>query len=235
MCGIAGIYQIDGRDGTSLSALKDMIGAFRHRGPDETGIYLDDHIGLGHARLSIIDLSSGVQPIHNEDETLWIIYNGEVFNYPELRQTLLQKGHRFYTTSDTEVVLHLYEEEGPGCLAQLNGQFALAIWDAKKKKLFLARDRVGIRPLYYTIFNGTLIFGSEIKSVFVNKNIPREIDPVAMDQIFTFWTTLTPRTAFRDICELPPGHYLTASNGKVSLKKFWDIPLYPCSSDPFTG
>ncbi|MFH1718751.1 MAG: asparagine synthase (glutamine-hydrolyzing), partial [Planctomycetota bacterium] len=198
-----------------------------HRGPDESGIYLDDRVGLGHARLSIIDLSSGVQPIHNEDKSMWIVYNGEIFNYLELKQNLLQKGHRFYTTSDTEVLLHLYEEEGPDCLAKLNGQFALAIWDAKKKELFLARDRVGIRPLYYTMLGNTMIFGSEIKSIFMNANVPRRIDPVAMDQIFTFWTTLTPRTAFKDIYELPPGHYLKTSNGKVTFKKYWDIPLCP--------
>jgi asparagine synthase (glutamine-hydrolysing) len=229
MCGIVGICHIDGPDGISLNTIKSMISVLCHRGPDETGIYLDDQVGLGHARLSIIDLSSGVQPIHNEDKTLWIVYNGEVFNYPELRQTLLQKGHRFYTTSDTEVVLHLYEEEGPDCLAQLNGQFAMAIWDAKKKELFLARDRVGIRPLYYTIVNNTMIFGSEIKSIFMNENVARQIDPVGMDQIFTFWTTLTPGTVFKDIYELPPGHYLKTSNGKVNFKKYWDIPLYPRS------
>jgi len=206
-----------------------MIGALCHRGPDETGVYLDDQVGLGHARLSIIDLSSGVQPIHNEDKSLWIVYNGEVFNYPELKEKLLQKGHRFYTTSDTEVVLHLYEEQGPDCLTQLNGQFAIAIWDAKKKELFLARDRVGIRPLYYTILNNTVIFGSEIKSIFASKNVSRQIDPIAMDQIFTFWTTLTPRTVFKDIYELPPGHYLKASDGKVTFEKYWDIPLYPRS------
>ncbi|MHC4681973.1 MAG: asparagine synthetase B family protein, partial [Planctomycetota bacterium] len=171
-------------------------------------VYLDDQVGLGHARLSIIDLTSGVQPIHNEDKTLWIIYNGEVFNYPELAEGLQRKGHRFYTTSDTEVILHLYEDEGPECLARLNGQWAMAIWDAKKKELFLSRDRIGIRPLYYAILDDTLFFGSEIKSIFANENVSREIDPVAMDQIFTFWTTLTPRTVFKDIYELPPGHYL---------------------------
>jgi asparagine synthase (glutamine-hydrolysing) len=203
-----------------------MIGALRHRGPDETGIYLDDHVALGNARLSIIDLSSGTQPIHNEDKSLWIVYNGEVFNYPELKEGLLKKGHRFYTTSDTEVVLHLYEEQGPDFLTQLNGQFSLAIWDAKKKELFLSRDRVGIRPLYYTILNNTVIFGSEIKSIFMNENVSRQIDPIAMDQIFTFWTTLTPRTVFKDIYELPPGHYLKTSNSKVVIKKYWDIPLY---------
>jgi len=229
MCGIAGICHINSPDGVSLDCIMSMIGALCHRGPDETGVYLDDQVGLGHARLSIIDLSSGVQPIHNEDKSLWIVYNGEVFNYPELKEKLLQKGHRFYTTSDTEVVLHLYEEQGPDCLTQLNGQFAIAIWDAKKKELFLARDRVGIRPLYYTILNNTVIFGSEIKSIFASKNVSRQIDPIAMDQIFTFWTTLTPRTVFKDIYELPPGHYLKASDGKVTFEKYWDIPLYPRS------
>ena len=226
MCGIAGICHIDGPDGVSLDAIKSMIGALCHRGPDETGVYLDDNVGLGHARLSIIDLSSGGQPIHNEDKSLWIVYNGEVFNYPELKKDLLQKGHRFYTSTDTEVVLHLYEEHGPDCLAMLNGQFAMAIWDAKKKELFLARDRVGIRPLYYTILNNTIIFGSEIKSIFMNDNVARRIDPVAMEQIFTFWTTLTPRTVFKDVYELPPGHYLKTSGGKVTFRKYWDIPLY---------
>jgi len=227
MCGIAGICHIDGPDGISSDVLKNMIGVVGHRGPDEAGLYLDDHVGLGHARLSIIDLSSGVQPIHNEDKSLWIVYNGEVFNYSELREALQKKGHRFYTTSDTEVILHLYEDEGPECLAQLNGQFAIAIWDAKRKELFLARDRVGIRPLHYTILDNTLIFGSEIKSIFMNPQVSRTIDPVSMDQIFTFWTTLTPRTVFKDVYELPPGHYLTVSNGEVTFRKYWDIPLYP--------
>jgi len=227
MCGITGICHIGGPNGISLNTIKSMIGVIRHRGPDETGVYIDDQVGLGHARLSIIDLAGGVQPIHNEDKTLWIVYNGEVFNYPELTKDLVQKGHRFYTTTDTEVILHLYEEEGPDCLARMNGQWAMAIWDARKKELFLARDRVGIRPLYYTILDNTLIFGSEIKSIFVNENVPRKIDPIAMDQIFTFWTTLTPRTAFRDVYELPPGHYMKVSGGHVTFKKYWDIPLYP--------
>jgi asparagine synthase (glutamine-hydrolysing) len=227
MCGIAGICHINGYNRISLETLKKMIGVVRHRGPDETGLYIDRCVGLAHARLSIIDLAGGVQPIHNEDESLWIVYNGEVFNYIELRETLEHKGHRFYTSSDTEVILHLYEEEGPDCLAQLNGQFALAIWNAKRKELFLARDRVGIRPLYYTIVENSLIFGSEIKSIFMDERVPRRIDPVAMDQVFTFWTTLSPGTVFENVYELPPGHYMTVSNGKVSIEKYWDIPLYP--------
>jgi len=226
MCGIAGIFNMMGNDGVSLNALQSMVGALYHRGPDESGCYLDDRIGLGHARLSIIDLAGGTQPIHNEDKSLWIVYNGETYNYQELRGQLQQKGHNFYTDSDTEVILHLYEEYGADCLNRMNGQFALAIWDVKKRQLFLARDRVGIRPLYYTIAGNTLIFASEIKAIFVNREVSREIDPVAMDQIFTFWTTLGPRTVFKDIYELPPGHYMKISHGKSTLKKYWDIPFY---------
>jgi len=227
MCGIAGICNISGDDGISADAVRRMIGVVEHRGPDETGMYLDDRVGLGHARLSIIDLSSGTQPIHNEDQTIWIVYNGEVYNYPELTDDLRQKGHRFYTTCDTEVVLHMYEEYGPQCVSRMNGQFAFAIWNAGTKELFLARDRVGIRPLHYTIHNGSLIFASEIKSIFANADVPRQIDPIAMDQIFTFWTTLAGRTAFRNIRELPPGHYLKLSNGHVAVEKYWDLPFYP--------
>ncbi|MCK4629166.1 MAG: asparagine synthase (glutamine-hydrolyzing), partial [Sedimentisphaerales bacterium] len=229
MCGIAGIYHINSTEGVSLETLKRMTGVLRHRGPDESGIYIDDRVGLGHTRLSIIDLASGTQPIHNEDETLWIIYNGEVYNYRELKSDLEQRGHRFYTTSDTEVVLHLFEEKGADCLEELNGQFAFAVWNAKKRELFLARDRLGIRPLHYTIQNRCLLFASEIKSIFMHNHIPRKIDPIALDQIFTFWTTLPGQTVFQDIHELPPGHYLKASRERVIEKKYWDIPTYPRS------
>lgn len=227
MCGIAGILNLKEPGPVSLDLIKGMIAALHHRGPDESGIYLDDWIGLGHARLSIIDLSGGSQPIHNEDETLWIVYNGEVFNYPDLREDLLKRGHRFYTSTDTEVILHLYEEEGATCLHSFNGQFAFAIWDVRKKELFLARDRVGIRPLHYTFHGNSLIFASEIKAIFMVEGVPREIDPVAMDQIFTFWTTLPGRTVFKGISELPPGYYLKASPERVIVEKYWDIPFYP--------
>ncbi len=227
MCGIAGVLNLKEPGSISSDLIEKMISTLYHRGPDESGIYLDDWIGLGHTRLSIIDLSSGTQPIHNEDETLWIVYNGEVFNYPELKQDLLNKGHRFYTTTDTEVILHLYEEEGPTCLDLLNGQFAIAIWDLRKKELFLARDRVGIRPLYYTIQGDSVIFASEIKAIFMEEKIPREIDPIAIDQIFTFWSTLPNRTIFKGINELSPGHFLKASQDNVTIKKYWDIPFRP--------
>jgi asparagine synthase (glutamine-hydrolysing) len=226
MCGIVGICELKPGHSPNLRNIRRMMAQIRHRGPDQTGIYLDDRVGLGHLRLSIIDLQGGCQPIHNEDETLWIIYNGEVFNYVELRRELQEQGHRFYTTSDTEVILHLYEQEGPGCLQRLNGQFALAIWDSVNKELFLARDRVGIRPLHYTIHDGTLVFASEVKSIFAIAGVPREIDPVSLDQIFTFWTVLPGRTVFRDIHELPPGHCLKVSRGVVETKEYWEIPIY---------
>jgi len=227
MCGIAGICHMHSPGPLSLKTLQNMTALLRHRGPDEAGIYLDDWVGLAHARLSIIDLFSGIQPIHNEDETMWIVYNGETYNYPELKEELLRKGHRFYTTSDTEVVLHLYEEKGTACVEDLNGQFAFAIWDSRKKEIFLTRDRIGIRPLHYTIKNDLLIFSSEIKSIFACDEVARHIDPLAMDQIFTFWTTLPGRTAFKNICELQPGHYLMLSGGQVTVKRYWDIPFSP--------
>ncbi|MCF7956498.1 MAG: asparagine synthase (glutamine-hydrolyzing), partial [Phycisphaerae bacterium] len=226
MCGIAGICRLDGSNRIPFDTLVRMTGTLRHRGPDETGIYIDKDVGLGHARLSIIDLGGGLQPIHNEDETIWIVYNGEVFNYVELRKELIELGHRFYTTSDTEVIVHLYEEYGVYCLEHLNGQFAMAIWDSKKESMFLARDRMGIRPLHYTQKNGMLIFSSEIKSIFQHQDVQRKIDPLAMDEIFTFWTTLGGRTAFKDVCELPPGHYMTACRGEMSIRRYWDIPYY---------
>jgi len=223
MCGISGLCSLGSALSIAPDTLMQMISVAEHRGPDETGIYIDDWVGLGHARLSIIDLSGGAQPIHNEDQTLWIIFNGEIFNYPELRDDLLSRGHTFYTSSDTEVILHLYEEYGTDCLKYMNGQFGLAIWNRKTRELFLARDRIGIRPLHYTLHNNVLYFASEIKSLLTLNDICNELDPIALDQIFTFWTTLPGRTIFKDIHELPPGHYLLAKNGRIHLHKYWQL------------
>lgn len=189
-------------------------------------MYTDAHIGLGHARLSIIGLKGGAQPIGNEDGSLWIVYNGEAFNYIELKEDLIKKGHIFSTETDTEVILHLYEELGPGCLEKINGQFALAIWDSSKKELLLARDRVGIRPLYYSQVNGRFLFASEIKAIFMHSGVKREIDPQSLFQVFTFWTTMTPKTIFKDIYELSPGHYMIIKDGRITQKPFWSIPYY---------
>lgn len=225
MCGIAGLYNLGSR---SEDLLSKMISILRHRGPDETGMYIDSMVALGHARLSIIGLGNGTQPISNEDESLWIVYNGEIFNYPELRLELTKKGHQFKTDTDTEVLVHLYEEYGSDGLKQLNGQFAFAIWDSNKKELFLARDRVGIRPLFYYMSAQKIVFASEIKAIFLDDTIPREIDLPALDQVFTCWTTITPKTIFKDIYELPPGFSMLIKNGKfVESKPFWTIPYYP--------
>lgn len=223
MCGIAGIVNLKQHKPISSDALRKMVSIQKHRGPDQTGAYIDDNIGLAHARLSIIDLKDGTQPIHNEDKSLWIIYNGEVFNYPELRQELVRSGHKFYTSSDTEVILHLYEDKGINCLKELNGQFAFAIWDSNNRALFLARDRVGILPLYYTIQNQRLYFASEIKAIFANKEIPRILDSESLDQVFTFWTTLPGKTVFNNIKELPPAHYMLISPNEIKYDKYWDL------------
>ncbi|MCI0519391.1 MAG: asparagine synthase (glutamine-hydrolyzing) [Chloroflexi bacterium] len=223
MCGITGIYQSEAREEIQETTLRRMLGALRHRGPDQFGVYLDERVGLGSARLSIIDLSSGQQPISNEDETLWIVFNGEIFNYVELRPELEQRGHHFTTNTDTEVVVHLYEEYGPACLQRLNGQFAIALWDSRKGSLFLARDRLGIRPLFYTLHEGALIFASEIKSILAEGRVRAEIDPVALDQIFTYWSTLSPRSAFKGIRDVPPGHYLLAQDGQIRVERYWQV------------
>ena len=227
MCAIAGILGLKEGRQPQAEEMAVMLGAMRHRGPDESGIYLDDRVALGHNRLSIIGLSNGAQPIHNEDQTLWIVFNGEIFNYLELKGDLLNRGHRFYTSTDTEVIVHLFEEKGEECLGELNGQFAFAIWDNRKRELFLARDRLGILPLHYTTHEGRFVFASEIKALFALPEIPREMDPIAMDQIFTFWTTLKGKTSFRNISEIPPGNYLKATDGGISVKRYWQIPCVP--------
>ncbi len=223
MCGIAGICSIEHPQSISVNLLGNMTAALHHRGPDETGVYIDDWIGLSQARLSIIDIKGGSQPISNEDNSLWIIFNGEIFNYPELRDELIQKGHKFKSHTDTEVILHLYEEYKEKCLEKLNGQFAFAIWDSGKHELFLARDRYGILPLYYTVRKDQLVFASEIKSIFNADNIDREFDLKVLDQIFTFWAPLPGNTVFKNINELSPGHYLKISNGRLTIKKYWEF------------
>lgn len=204
--------------------LRKMLHLLRHRGPDEFGMFSGDEIGLAHARLSIIDLSGGKQPMTNEDGTLWIVFNGEVFNYEELRDDMIRSGHRFRTKSDTEVILHLYEEHGPKALELMNGQFAFAIWNTREKELFLARDRVGICPLYYTNVDGGWIFSSEMKAIFADERVPRRINPSALDDLFTFWFPLSPGTIFDGILELPPAHFLRIRGGDRTLTRYWDLP-----------
>ncbi|MGQ9644462.1 MAG: asparagine synthetase B family protein, partial [Ignavibacterium sp.] len=198
MCGISGIFNLYNKAPISTEQLRTMTFSLNHRGPDEAGAYIDDFIGLAQSRLSIIDLTSGSQPIHNEDKSLWIIFNGEIFNYPELRSELIKLGHKFYTNTDTEVILHLFEEKKEKALDDLNGQFAFAIWDSNNQELFLARDRVGILPLYFKLDREKFYFASELKAIFsVQKSNPA-FDPISFDQIFTFWTNLPGDTPFKN-------------------------------------
>ena len=225
MCGIAGVVSTDKPHFFTIPMIAGMAEVVRHRGPDEAGVYLDDHAGLAHARLSIIDIASGQQPMSSRDGSHWVVFNGEIFNYIELRDELSANGHIFETSSDTEVILHAYEEYGPKCLTKFNGQFAFAIWTPHERTLFCARDRVGIRPLHYIHKNGLFGFASEVKSLFATGLFEPHIDPIALDQIFTFWTTLPGRTFFDSVSEVPPGHYLILRDGVLSLHRYWEIPF----------
>jgi asparagine synthase (glutamine-hydrolysing) len=221
MCGIAGVLNLKTLEPVSLPVLKSMIWTLRHRGPDEFGIYRDDQVGLANARLSIVDLAGGSQPIGNEDGNLWVVYNGEIFNDPELRPGLSARGHTFATHCDTETILHMYEEYGPGCLNHFNGQFAIALWNTHDRSLFLARDRLGVRPLFYTIQNDRLIFGSEIKAILAHPEVRTSIEPQALKQVFTYWSVQSPRTIYAGIYEVPPGHYLLYRDGQVQVTPWW--------------
>ena len=232
MCGIVGRLNFSDEERISDQEIRKMLGMIRHRGPDEFGIYLDEHIGLGSARLSIVDLSTGQQPISNEEGTLWIVFNGEIYNYTELRADLEIRGHSFSTRTDTEVVLHLYEEFGPGCLEWLNGQFVIAIWDSKARDLFLARDRFGIRPLFYTKQGEELVFASEIKAILVAPGVHGYINPVALDQIFSYWSTLSPNTIFESIYELPPGHYMRIVDGNIHIDRYYEVSFPAVFANP---
>lgn len=223
MCGIAGILNLNESEPPLEGALRSMLGAIRHRGPDEFGIYLDECIGLGNARLSVVDLMGGQQPIGNEDGTLWIVFNGEIFNHVELRGQLERRGHSFSTYTDTEVLLHLFEEEGLGAFGALNGQWALALWDARQQKLILARDRLGVRPLFYVRQGRKLYFGSEIKALLASDCVSATIDPVAIGEIFKYWCPLSPRTSFQGIQEVPPAHYLIAQGGEIRIGRYWQL------------
>ncbi|HEX6708345.1 MAG TPA: asparagine synthase (glutamine-hydrolyzing) [Albitalea sp.] len=221
MCGVAGLWHLDQRpvDG---AALRRMTRALTHRGPDEEGYHQAAGIGLGHRRLSIIDLSTGQQPLGNEDDSIWVAFNGEIFNYLELRADLEKRGHRFKTRSDTETLVHLYEEKGLDFVDDLNGQFAIALWDGPRRRLVLARDRVGIRPMFHaTLADGTVLFGSEMKALLAHGGLRAEIDPAAVGQIATFWVSLPPRTPFKGIEELGPGRMLVLENGRRTLHQYW--------------
>ena len=222
MCGIAGIVSTTKKVYRNDSNLERMIGALHHRGPDECGLFFDDKCAMGMSRLSIIDLSGGSQPISNENQDLWIVFNGEIFNYPELRTELKKMGHKFRTRSDTEVIIHCFEQYGQDFVHHLNGQFAIAIWDRRLNRLVLARDRVGIRPLFYALSGNRLIFGSEMKAIFAQGDIKPEIEPQGLADIFTFWVNIPPGTIFKGIRELPPGHVLSFDPSGMEITRYWD-------------
>lgn len=226
MCGISGIYTLTDSRKLRSEVLESMVRTLNHRGPDGYGFYIDEQVGLAHARLSIIDLTSGDQPIHNEDKTIYTIFNGEIFNYIELKEDLVKRGHKFYTKSDTEVIVHLYEEYGDDFVTHLNGQFSIALWDKIKKRFLLIRDRVGIVPLFYTIGKDGLIFASEIKSILKALNRAPEMNFEALDQLMTFWAPVSPNTVFKDICEISPGTMLIAERGGIHTKSYWQW-IYP--------
>ena len=224
MCGICGKVNV-GRNGAPVepALIRAMMDTIRHRGPDDDGIYVAPGVGLGHLRLSIIDLGSGHQPISNEDGTIWIVFNGEIYNYRELRAFLLNKGHAFKTQTDTEVIVHLYEELGTAFLEKLRGMFAFALWDGKKNTLVLARDRVGIKPLYYSLTDEALVFASEMKAILADPATRRELAPGMVDRFLSFLYVPGEETLLKDICKLAPGHYLLLKDGKAELREYWDL------------
>lgn len=226
MCGICGSLSL-GAESSDRAVIEKMMDRIRHRGPDGWGVHQEPGIALGHVRLSIIDIVGGAQPMSTPDGSLWITFNGEIFNYVEVREELLAQGCRFATASDTEVILHLYRRDGERCVERLNGQWAFAIWDRPQRKLFLSRDRIGVRPLFYTQTPHHLFFASEIKALLACPGVDAALDLQALHQFFTFWTAVPPRTAFRQVLELPPGHSLVARDGEIQVSRHWRLELDP--------
>ena len=236
MCGIAGFVESAASAPASAAderqaLVRAMCGAIRHRGPDDEGVWVGEGAALGMRRLSIIDLATGHQPIHNEDRTVWIVFNGEVYNFGELRRDLEARGHRFYTATDTEAIVHAYEEWGTEAIGRLRGMFGLAIWDVARARLLLARDRVGIKPLHYAEAGGRLYFGSEIKSILCAPEVSRDLDAAALDHYLSFLYTPRDKSIFRGVKKLPPGHLLVWQNGRTRLERYWQI----ASDEPFRG
>ena len=235
MCGIAGFVAADrtlsGDARQRLDLVRRMCEAIRHRGPDDDGFLVDGPVALGMRRLSIIDLSSGHQPIHNEDRTVWIVFNGEIYNFRALRTALERRGHRFSTNTDTEAIVHAYEEWGTQAIGRLRGMFGLAIWDRRSQSLLLARDRVGIKPLYYTEAAGTLYFGSEIKSILESPEVSRDLDIDALDHYLSFLYTPADGSIFRGIRKLPPGCLAIWRDGRLQIERYWQ----PSAEETFPG
>lgn len=232
MCGICGVVSRHDDRPVNEAMLRYMNDIMRHRGPDDAGLFIDQRAGLAMRRLSIIDLATGHQPIANEDDSIWIVFNGEIYNHLEIRRTLEAKGHIFTTQSDTEVIVHAYEEYGDDCVLHLNGMFGFALWDTKRQRLLIARDRLGIKPIFYYLSATHLIFASELKAVIAHPDTPRDIDFSALDQFLTLEYIPSPRTIFKNIYKLPPGHILVLENGEQHIEKYWDIQFQPVTADP---
>ncbi|MBF0527358.1 MAG: asparagine synthase (glutamine-hydrolyzing), partial [Deltaproteobacteria bacterium] len=230
MCGITGIYDFTNQSRVDQQVIEAMTAALVHRGPDDCGYHVDQNLGFGFRRLSIIDLATGNQPMFNEDRSLVSVCNGEIYNYGELAADLKSRGHRFYTTCDVEVLVHLYEEYGLDFIKKLNGQFAFAIFDRKRQTLLLVRDQAGIAPLFYTVRDGSLIFASEIKAILKHPQVSRQVDLTGLDQVFSFPGLVSPRTMFKGISSLKPGHYVLVAGGQVKVAEYWDL-TYPEESE----
>ena len=223
MCGIVGIIHPENKGTVDGGILRAMNSALRHRGPDDEGYWIHHNVGLGMRRLSIIDVAGGHQPVANEDGNVWAVFNGEIYNFLELRRELIQKGHRFKSRSDSEVIVHLYEEKGEDFVQDLRGMFAIALWDARARKLLLYRDRVGIKPLHYRFKNGTLLFASEIKALLEYPEVSREISLPAVNDYLSFLYIPTPKTIYREIAKLPAGHFLRYAEGEIKIRRYWDF------------
>lgn len=223
MCGICGVIHRKKDHPVQFADVKKMCDVIRHRGPDDEGQYVQANVGLGMRRLSIIDLSTGHQPIFNEDRSMAIVFNGEIYNHKDIRKELETKGHVFATKTDTEAIIHAYEEWGVDCVQKLNGMFGFAIWDGRKDRLFLARDRVGIKPMYYYVDENQLAFGSELKSIVQLDSVPREIEPKALDTFLTFEYIPSPYSIFKNIFKLPPGHWMLYENGEAKIRQYWHL------------
>ena len=224
MCGITGIYSQNNKSYEDMDrTIKRMTTCLTHRGPDDYGYYIRSNVALGHRRLSIIDLKSGHQPIFNEDKSKCIIYNGEIYNYNEIRDELIMKGHQFSTNSDTETILHAYEEWGEESINRLRGMFAFCIMDSSKDTIFIARDRFGKKPLFYAMYDDKFVFSSEIKSILTDPLFNKSIEEEAMASYFMFSYIPAPLTIYKNIKKLPPGHLLIFKNGEIQIKQYWDI------------
>lgn len=223
MCGICGKVNFDRDERVSQHLLRGMTRIIGHRGPDGDGHHFDGPAGLGHRRLSIIDLSTGAQPMSNEDGSVWVVFNGEIYNFEALRRELVGRGHVFSTSSDTEVIVHMYEDLGDACVSRFQGMFSFALWDARRQRLLLARDRVGIKPMYYVDTGKALVFGSEIKSILVDPSVRREIDLSAIDRFLTYYYVPGESTPLRGIRKLLPGHYLTLQAGRITTTRYWEL------------